>query len=87
MAEKQKILLVAMLISAIMTSIITGLIYINTRQTDLPDSQDFLMSGIIEEIFGPYVPFWMLGLISIICFVVLTVVFYFAVGKLKQPKK
>jgi hypothetical protein len=87
MNEKRKILLIALLISAIITAVITGLIYMNTRQTELPEPQAFLMAGIVEDAFGPYVPYWMLGLISIICFVALTLVFYLIVCKLKQTKK
>jgi len=89
MKEKHRILLMAVIISAIITSIISGIILINTRQTEsLPQSQAFFMEGIVEDTLGnqPYVPYWQLGLISVICFVVFVIIFYFIIGKLKKPK-
>ena len=87
MKEKQKNLLIAIVISLIITTIITGLIYLNTRQTDTSDS-GFLMSGIVEETLGgPYIPWWLLSVIAIICFIVITLISYFAIGFLHKNKK
>ena len=87
MKGKQKNLVIAIVISLIITTIITGLIYLNTRQTDTSDS-GFLMSGIVEETLGgPYVPWWLLSVIAMVCFVVLTLVFYFVIGFLQKRKK
>jgi len=83
--KKNKMLLISLILSVIFSSVLTFLIYINTRQFE-SRSDSFLMTGILEKAFGPYIPLWLLGIISIICFVTLTVIFYLLLATLKKSK-
>lgn len=90
MKEKQKVFLFAVIISTIITTCICGLIILSTSQTDCSElhSEAFLMEGIVGDVLNdrPFVPYWQIGLIAFICFIVLTLVFYYTIGKLKQTK-
>ncbi len=85
MKEKQKNLLLAIVISAILMIIVAGYRYISTLpvrdNTGLPAPESFLDEGIVG--YG-----WMVyPAILIVCFVVLTVVLYFVIGYIKKRKK
>jgi len=79
----KKNLLIAVGISIAISLFVTFVIYANTTQYKT-DSSQFLMSGIVEDALGPFVPFWLLGLIALCCFVVFTVLFYFIIEHIKN---
>ena len=86
MKEKWKTLLQAMAISAIITGIFAFILFENTSQYQCTEPQAFLMKNIVTGILGDrsYVPFWILGVVSLVCFVFLSMTFYFVIMKLKK---
>jgi len=88
MKQKHRILLIALITSVIITTIISGIILINTRQTERSHSapQAFLMEGIVDDVSDekPYLPYWQLSVIIVICFVILTTIFYIVIKKIKK---
>ena len=94
MKEKRKNLLLAMLFSAIVICLFVGLLYTTTIQKgeSLSEPQAFLMEDIVSETLGDtsaidwfFHMFYFLEII--VCFVVLTLVFYFVIGHLRKHKK
>jgi len=77
-----KNLLISIIISLITSSIVFFYLESNTRQ--LPAPRSFEMAGLVEGIYMPYEQIYM---ISFVCSVVLTVIFYFVIGHLKKRKK
>ena len=71
------------IISAIVTGIIGYMILINTTQIDWSN----LHLGQNPEGNLPYLSYNHFGLISIVCWIVLTIIFYFLIGHLRKRKK
>ena len=89
MKKKQKIIGYAFLLSIIITIIITTLIILNTKQTEfnsLPTPESFLMKDIIDSTANqkPYMPYFRIGFISIICFIASTLASYFIISRLEK---
>ncbi len=76
----------SMIGSAILTGIVAIFLLVYTTQYQLAEPQAFLMKDIVTGILddGLYVPYWLLGVISLVCFVLLSIIFYFVIMKLKK---
>ena len=86
MKEKRKNLAMSLVISAIVSGIFAGVIYVNTvhYSLELPSIEELRDPSILNRL---YVPFWLAVLFSLVCFVVLTVIFYFVISHIKTKRK
>jgi hypothetical protein len=85
MKEKRKNLVMSLVISAIVSGIFVGVIYANTvhYRLELPSIEELRDASILNRL---YVPFWLAVLFSLVCFVVLTVIFYLLISHIKKRK-
>ena len=84
-----KILCLSMIGSAILTGTVVIFLLTYTTPYRLAEPQAFLMKEIIINVLDSqlYVPYWMVMVISLSLFVVLSIVFYFLIGYLRKRKK
>jgi Na+-translocating ferredoxin:NAD+ oxidoreductase RnfG subunit len=86
MKEKRKNLVMSLVISAIISGILAGVIYVNTVRypLELPSIEEIGDASILNRL---YVPFWLVILFSLVCFAVLTLIFYLVISKIKKRKE
>ncbi len=83
MKQKQKRLMIAFISSLIVTTFLTGLIWLYTAQQKI-EPQSYLMSDLITQ--QTYVSYWLLGIISITIFLILALLFYFFLQYFEKRK-